>query len=154
MAVPRWWRLVCIAFMCVGLPCVWVFCWQVCGLRANTRGHSTGWCRQVPPAPQSGALQAAGVGTAIGSSHLLQHSHRRNESGVRCPLYAAAKVGAVCFASVVVCLSSQAERRLQEEVERVRAYLDDSTEPKITKVAEQELIAKQVGSSALWWWGW
>lgn len=53
-----------------------------------------------------------------------------------------------------MCLSSQAERRLQEEVERVRAYLDDSTEPKITKVAEQELIAKQVGSSALWWWGW
>lgn len=38
----------------------------------------------------------------------------------------------------------QAERRLQEEVERVRAYLDESTEPKITKVAEQELIAKQV----------
>jgi hypothetical protein len=40
--------------------------------------------------------------------------------------------------------SKQAERRLQEEVERVRAYLDDSTEPKITKVAERELIAKQV----------
>lgn len=38
----------------------------------------------------------------------------------------------------------QAERRLQEEVERVRAYLDESTEPKITKVAEHELIAKQV----------
>jgi hypothetical protein len=40
--------------------------------------------------------------------------------------------------------ASQAERRLQEEVERVRAYLDESTEPKITRVAEQELIAKQV----------
>jgi hypothetical protein len=26
----------------------------------------------------------------------------------------------------------------------VRAYLDESTEPKITRVAEQELIAKQV----------
>lgn len=38
----------------------------------------------------------------------------------------------------------QAERRLQEEVERVRAYLDESTEPKITKVAEQELIKEQV----------
>jgi len=38
----------------------------------------------------------------------------------------------------------QAERRLQEEVERVRSYLDESTEPKITKVAEQELIAEQV----------
>lgn len=38
----------------------------------------------------------------------------------------------------------KAERRLQEEVERVRAYLDESTEPKITKVAEHELIAKQM----------
>lgn len=38
----------------------------------------------------------------------------------------------------------KAERRLQEEVERVRSYLDESTEPKITKVAEQELIAEQM----------
>jgi uncharacterized OsmC-like protein len=50
---------------------------------------------------------------------------------------------AVCCC-VAVDFAFQAERRLQEEVERVRAYLDDSTEPKITKVAEQELIAKQV----------
>jgi hypothetical protein len=132
---------------------VWVFCCEVCGLRhIHVRPRVA--TAQAGVAPQRGALQAAGVGTALGGSHLLQHSHRRNESGVHRPGYAAAKVGAVCCASVVVCLSSQAERRLQEEVERVRAYLDDSTEPKITKVAEQELIAKQVGRSALWWWGW
>lgn len=38
----------------------------------------------------------------------------------------------------------QAEKRLAEEVERVKNYLDESTEPKITRVAENELIAAQV----------
>jgi hypothetical protein len=40
----------------------------------------------------------------------------------------------------------QAERRLEEEAERVRAYLDESTEPKITQVAEAELIQQQARS--------
>ena len=38
----------------------------------------------------------------------------------------------------------QAERRLNEEVERVANYLDPSTEAKLTRVAEQELIHNQV----------
>jgi hypothetical protein len=36
------------------------------------------------------------------------------------------------------------ERRLAEEVERCALYLDGSTEPKITRVVETELISKQV----------
>jgi uncharacterized protein YlxW (UPF0749 family) len=42
----------------------------------------------------------------------------------------------------------QAERRLAEEVERVKNYLDESTEPKITRVAEHELITVQVRAGA------
>ena len=38
----------------------------------------------------------------------------------------------------------KAERRLLEEIERVQNYLDPSSEPKITKVVETELIGKQV----------
>eukprot|EP00882_Tetradesmus_deserticola_P002834 GHRQ01003012.1.p1 GENE.GHRQ01003012.1~~GHRQ01003012.1.p1 ORF type:complete len:735 (+),score=416.28 GHRQ01003012.1:173-2206(+) len=38
----------------------------------------------------------------------------------------------------------KAERRLAEEVERVKNYLDESTEPKITHVAEHELITVQM----------
>jgi hypothetical protein len=38
----------------------------------------------------------------------------------------------------------KAERRLAEEGERVKLYLDPTTEPKITKVLEAELIAAQV----------
>ncbi|WIA11985.1 hypothetical protein OEZ85_012066 [Tetradesmus obliquus] len=38
----------------------------------------------------------------------------------------------------------KAERRLAEEVERVKNYLDESTEPKITRVAEHELITMQM----------
>ena len=38
----------------------------------------------------------------------------------------------------------RAERRLHEEVERVDNYLDPSSEPKITRVVENELIQKQV----------
>lgn len=37
-----------------------------------------------------------------------------------------------------------AERRLEEEKERVINYLDPSTEPKMTRVLEKELISKQV----------
>ncbi len=36
-----------------------------------------------------------------------------------------------------------AEKRLDEEKERVINYLDPSTEPKITRVLENELISKQ-----------
>jgi len=38
----------------------------------------------------------------------------------------------------------KAERRLAEEKERVGNYLDPSSEPKITRVLEKELISKQV----------
>eukprot|EP00878_Enallax_costatus_P014463 GHUV01015127.1.p1 GENE.GHUV01015127.1~~GHUV01015127.1.p1 ORF type:complete len:678 (+),score=256.68 GHUV01015127.1:760-2793(+) len=38
----------------------------------------------------------------------------------------------------------KAEKRLAEEVERVKNYLDESTEPKITRVAENELISAQM----------
>lgn len=38
----------------------------------------------------------------------------------------------------------KAEKRLAEESERVTQYLDASTEPKITKVVETELVQKQV----------
>ena len=38
----------------------------------------------------------------------------------------------------------KAERRLAEEMERVSNYLDPSSEPKITRVVEQQLIGKQV----------
>jgi len=38
----------------------------------------------------------------------------------------------------------KAERRLHEEKERVDNYLDPSSEPKITRVVENELIKKQV----------
>ena len=40
----------------------------------------------------------------------------------------------------------KSERRLEEERERVNNYMDPSTEPKITRVLESELIAKQVTS--------
>eukprot|EP00879_Flechtneria_rotunda_P001881 GHRR01002052.1.p1 GENE.GHRR01002052.1~~GHRR01002052.1.p1 ORF type:complete len:737 (+),score=264.98 GHRR01002052.1:271-2481(+) len=46
-----------------------------------------------------------------------------------------------CNAPDYMC---KAEKRLAEEVERVKNYLDESTEPKITRVAEQELIAVQM----------
>lgn len=39
---------------------------------------------------------------------------------------------------------SKAERRLAEEVERVKSYLDPNTEMKITKVVETELILNQM----------
>jgi hypothetical protein len=48
----------------------------------------------------------------------------------------------------MLLLLLQAERRLAEEVERVKNYLDESTEPKITRVAEHELITVQVRSHA------
>lgn len=41
----------------------------------------------------------------------------------------------------------KAEKRLAEESERVTQYLDASTEPKITKVVETELVQKQVCAS-------
>jgi cullin 3 len=37
----------------------------------------------------------------------------------------------------------RAERRLAEEAERVRAYLDASTEPRVTRVVENELLREQ-----------
>lgn len=37
----------------------------------------------------------------------------------------------------------KAEKRLAEESERVRNYLDPGSEPKITRVVEAELIQKQ-----------
>ena len=49
----------------------------------------------------------------------------------------------------ISCMScDQAERRLAEEVERVANYLDPSTEAKLTRVAEQELIQNQVRLNA------
>ena len=39
----------------------------------------------------------------------------------------------------------KAERRLGEEVSRVREYLDASTEARVTRVAETALIQQQVG---------
>jgi hypothetical protein len=46
-----------------------------------------------------------------------------------------------------------ADKRLTEEMERCRSYLDASTEPKITRVVETELIFNQVGrrSRSGWW---
>lgn len=38
----------------------------------------------------------------------------------------------------------QAEKRLQEEEARIRNYLASSTEPKIRRIVEQELIAAHV----------
>lgn len=38
----------------------------------------------------------------------------------------------------------RAERRLQQELERVGHYLDSRSEPKLTRVAETELLQKQV----------
>ncbi len=43
----------------------------------------------------------------------------------------------------------KAERRLAEEVDRVKLYLDASTEPKITRVVENELVREQVGLLSL-----
>ncbi len=66
----------------------------------------------------------------------------------------------------------KAERRLHEEVERCAAYLDATTEPKITRVVETELLRNQVrvgkrspsrrsvvnrwvrGTRWWWWWLW
>jgi hypothetical protein len=46
----------------------------------------------------------------------------------------------------------KAEARLGEEVERCGAYLNaDSTEPKITRVVEAELLKAQVGGRARGW---
>ena len=42
----------------------------------------------------------------------------------------------------------KAERRLQEEADRVLNYLDPSTEAKVTRVVEETLIGQQVHS--LW----
>lgn len=49
-----------------------------------------------------------------------------------------------CMLQMCCTQLTQAERRLAEEVERVKNYLDASTEPKITRVAEHELITVQV----------
>lgn len=38
----------------------------------------------------------------------------------------------------------KAERRLAEETERTSNYLDPSSEPKVTRVVENELVRKQV----------
>ena len=38
---------------------------------------------------------------------------------------------------------SRAERRLREEQERVKSYLDPVTEPKVTRVVENEMISCQ-----------
>ena len=38
----------------------------------------------------------------------------------------------------------KAERRLQEEADRVLNYLDPSTETKVTRVVEETLIGQQV----------
>lgn len=38
----------------------------------------------------------------------------------------------------------KAERRLAEETERTSNYLDPSSEPKVTRVVENELVKKQV----------
>jgi Cullin family len=43
----------------------------------------------------------------------------------------------------------KAEKRLAEEVERVRNYMDPGSEAKITRVVETELILKQVGLFSL-----
>ena len=43
----------------------------------------------------------------------------------------------------------KAERRLQEEVDRVANYLDPSSEAKITRVVEKELIQNQVCQPAV-----
>jgi cullin 3 len=40
----------------------------------------------------------------------------------------------------------KAEKRLGEEVERCSQYLDATTEAKITRVVETELISNQVGT--------
>lgn len=42
----------------------------------------------------------------------------------------------------------KAEKRLMEELERVKNYLDESTEIKITRVVENELIKEQVRGSS------
>lgn len=39
----------------------------------------------------------------------------------------------------------KAEKRIMEEIDRVNNYLDPSSEPKITKVVEMELVEKQAG---------
>ena len=44
----------------------------------------------------------------------------------------------------------KAEKRLAEEVERVRNYMDPGSEAKITRVVETELVQKQVGLSRSW----
>ena len=42
----------------------------------------------------------------------------------------------------------KAERRLSEEIARVQNYLDPTSEAKITRVVETELIGKQVGTGS------
>ncbi|GFH23831.1 CULLIN_2 domain-containing protein, partial [Haematococcus lacustris] len=46
---------------------------------------------------------------------------------------------------------AKVERRLAEESERVKQYLDASTEPKITRVMEHELITQQVEEGSVAW---
>ena len=61
------------------------------------------------------------------------------------PQLEAAEFMAVCDCPEYL---SKVERRLGEEVDRVAQYLDPSTEPKITRTVEKELIQAQVGPRA------
>ena len=69
--------------------------------------------------------------------------------------YAHAQVEAQEFISTCDCpdFLRKAERRLTEEADRVTNYLDPSTELKVTRVVEETLIGKQVGSLGHCRWG-
>ncbi|KAJ9510776.1 hypothetical protein QJQ45_027594 [Haematococcus lacustris] len=74
----------------------------------------------------------------------------------RCCLKCVTSVAGVCrvqkeaaeYLATADCPSylAKVERRLAEESERVKQYLDASTEPKITRVMEHELITQQMRS--------
>lgn len=70
---------------------------------------------------------------AYHSIHLRQVEAQEYLTGSDCPEYL-----------------RKAEKRLTEESERVTAYLDSSTEAKITAVVETELIGNQVGLEIRW----
>lgn len=56
--------------------------------------------------------------------------------------------GSPSVAKFSVFLRNQAEKRLQEERERIDHYLDPSTEAKIREVTEKEMIAKHMRALA------
>lgn len=134
-------------------------------LSSSTHQHATPThCRTISvPAPQphpplrkpaAPHLQTA-LHTRCPPPHIFPpsnpHAPRCRPAATPLPLPPPPQKEALDFISTSDCPDylRKAERRLHEEVERCAAYLDATTEPKITRVVETELLRNQVGGNGV-----